>query len=146
MAKTTYITPHDSNGTTVSFNNQTYKATGLTWTVNDISSDDNIDTSTLDQKKGEELNYQERPLIGDTGSDTGWEVSFDYIGNIPITDGLESNLTVEGGVAINGNATCTSSSVTLAVNDVVRGSATLRLERPADTGGNFTAPSSAKLT
>ena len=145
MATTSYITPHDGSGTVVSFLGQTYKATSLTWTVNDITSDDNIDTSTLDQIKGEEVNSQPRPLIGDSGNDTGWEVSFDYIGNVPISDGLEGSLAVSGGVEITGNATCTSSSVTLAVNDVVRGSATLRLERPADSG-NYSIPTSAKLT
>lgn len=130
MATTSYITPHDNTGTIVSFGGQTYKATSLTWTVNDISSDDNIDTSTLDQVTGEEVNSQARPLIGDSGSDTGWEISFDYIGNVPITDGEEGAVSVTGGVTINGNGTCTSSSVTLAVNDVVRGNATIRLDRP----------------
>lgn len=130
MATTNYITPHDNTGTIVSFAGNTYKATSLTWTVNDISSDDNIDTSTLDQVTGEEVNSQARPLIGDSGSDTGWEISFDYIGNVPITDGEEGAVSVTGGVTINGNGTCTSSSVTLAVNDVVRGNATIRLDRP----------------
>lgn len=135
MATTSYITPHDGSGTTVSFAGQTYKATSLTWTVNDISSDDNIDTSTLDQIKGEEVNSQPRPLIGDSGSDTGWEISFDYIGNTPITDGAEGAVSVTGGVTISGNGTCTSSSVTLAVNDVVRGNATIRLDRPEGSQG-----------
>jgi len=135
MATTSYITPHDSSGTTVSFGGQTYKATSLTWTVNDISSDDNIDTSTLDQVTGEEVNSQARPLIGDSGSDTGWEISFDYIGNVPITDGAEGAVSVTGGCSISGTGTCTSSSVTLAVNDVVRGNATIRLDRPEPDGG-----------
>ena len=135
MATTSYITPHDGSGTTVSFAGQTYKATSLTWTVNDISSDDNIDTSTLDQIKGEEVNSQPRPLIGDSGSDTGWELSFDYIGNTPITDGATGAVSVTGGVTISGNGTCTSSSVTAAVNDVVRGNATIRLDRPEEGNG-----------
>ena len=127
---TTYITPHDGSGTVVSFGGETYKATSLTWTKNDISSDDNIDTSTLDQITGEEVAFQARPLIGDSGSDTGWEISFDYIGNAPIEDGASGAVSVSGGVSITGNGTCTSSSVTLAVNDVVRGNATIRLDRP----------------
>ena len=135
MATTSYITPHDSTGTIVSFAGQTYKATSLTWTVNDISSDDNIDTSTLDQITGEEVNSQARPLIGDSGSDTGWELSFDYIGNVPITDGAAGAVSVTGGVSISGNGTCTSSSVTATVNDVVRGNATIRLDRPEANGG-----------
>ena len=134
MATTSYITPHDGSGTVVSFLGQTYKATSLTWTVNHITSDDNIDTSTLDQIKGEEVNSQPRPLIGDSGNDTGWEVSFDYIGNTPITDGSEGAFAVTGGVTISGNGTCTSSSVTATVNDVVCGNATIRLDRP--DGGN----------
>ena len=135
MAKTTYRTPHDVSGTVVTFNDVAYKATGLTFSKSDISSDDNIDTSTLDQTTGQEVNYQPRPLIGDSGSDTGWELSFDYIGNEPIQDGLEATISVTGGITVNGTGTCTASSVTLAVNDVVRGNATIRVERPDDGNG-----------
>ena len=135
MAKTTYRTPHDVSGTVVTFNDVAYKATGLTFSKSDISSDDNIDTSTLDQIEGTEVNYQPRPLIGDSGSDTGWELSFDYIGNEPIQDGLEATISVTGGITVNGTGTCTASSVTLAVNDVVRGNATIRVERPDDGNG-----------
>ena len=135
MAKTNYITPHDGSGTIVTFNEVTYKATGLTFSKSDISSDDNIDTSTLDQIEGQEINYQPRPLIGDSGSDTGWELSFDYIGNEPIQDGLEASISVTGGITITGTGTCTASSVTLAVNDVVRGNATIRVDRPEGSAG-----------
>lgn len=135
MAKTTYVTPHDGSGTVVTFKDVTYKATGLTFSKSDISSDDNIDTSTLDQKETEEVNYQPRPLIGDSGSDTGWELTFDYIGNEPIEDGVEGVISVTGGITVSGTGTCTASSVTVAVNDVVRGNATIRVERPeADAG------------
>ena len=134
MPKTNYITSHDNTGTIVQFGGVTYKATGLTFSKSDISSDDNIDTSTLDQITGQEVNYQPRPLIGDSGSDTGWELSFDYIGNEPITDGLEDTISVTGGITVSGTGTCTASSVTLAVNDVVRGNATIRVDRPEDTG------------
>ena len=135
MAKTTYRTPHDVSGTVVTFNDVAYKATGLTFSKSDISSDDNIDTSTLDQVVGDDVNYQPRPLVGDSGSDTGWELSFDYIGNEPIQDGLEATISVTGGITVNGTGTCTASSVTLAVNDVVRGNATIRVERPDDGNG-----------
>ena len=134
MASTTYKTPHDGQGTVVSFAGTTYKATGLTFSKSDISSDDNIDTSTLDQVEGTEINSQARPLIGDSGSDTGWELSFDYIGNAPIDDGSAGALSVTGGITISGNGTCTASSVTLAVNDVVRGNATIRVDRPESSG------------
>lgn len=137
MAKTTYVTPHDGSGTVVTFNQITYKATGLTFSKSDISSDDNIDTSTLDQKTNEEVNFQPRPLIGDSGSDTGWELTFDYIGNEPIADGLEAAISVTGGITVSGTGTCTASSVTVAVNDVVRGNATIRVERPEATDGGY---------
>ena len=140
MAITNYVTPHDGSGTTVSFAGQTYKATNLTYSKSDIASDNNIDTSTLDQVEGEEVNYQAAPLIGDSGSETGWTVSFDYIGNAPIEDATEGDLLVSGGISITGTAYCTESSVTLSVNDVVRGSATLRVERP--TNNPFVAPTS----
>ena len=135
MAITSFVTPHDGAGTVLTFNGNTYSVTDLTWSKSDIASDNNIDTSTLDQVTGEEINYQPAPLIGDTGSETGWSLQFNYIGNEPIEDGTEGTISVTGGVSISGNAYCTESSVTAAVNDVVRGSATLRLERP--TGNPF---------
>jgi hypothetical protein len=56
-------------------------------------------------------------------------VQIDYIGNAPISDGTTGTLVIAGGLTLSKAATVASSSVTLAVNDVVRGSATFRVAR-----------------
>lgn len=130
MADTTYVTPHDGSGTSLSFAGSTYKCTSMTYSKTDVTASDRVDTSTLDIIAGNQTTSQARPLKGDTSGDTGWSLSFDYIGNTPIDDGKTGALVVSGGLTINSTATCTDSSVTATVNDVVRGSATLRVDRP----------------
>jgi len=130
MAKTAFVTPNDNSGTTVSFAGQEYKCTDLTWSKTDITATDEIDTSTLDQAAGETVNTQPRPLVGNTGGDTGWSLTFNYFGNTPIEDGSSGPVVVSGNVQITGNGTCTDSSITATRNEVITGSATIRLDRP----------------
>jgi len=58
---------------------------------------------------------------------TGVEISFDYIGTTELQGNTSGTLTVAGGLTLSRGATVASSNVTLAVNDVIRGSATLRV-------------------
>jgi hypothetical protein len=69
-----------------------------------------------------------RPLKGSAG-DTGKEVSIEYLATSggPIAQGATGTLTIAGGVALSVTATCKSSSVTLTVNDAVRGSASFQV-------------------
>jgi hypothetical protein len=71
---------------------------------------------------------QDRPLAG-SATDTGREVQIDYIGSSVIADGATGTLVIAGGLTLSKAATVSSSSVTLAVNDVIRGSATFRVAR-----------------
>jgi hypothetical protein len=66
-------------------------------------------------------------LVGSGTGETGKELSFDYIGNTQLAGGTTGTYAIAGGVSLSGDATVISSSVTLAVNDVVRGSATVRI-------------------
>lgn len=122
------VTPHDSSGTTFSFASTNFTVTNIVYTLTDVNAADTIDISHLGQTNGSAVLTQDRPLTG-AANDTGREVQIDYIGNSVITDGLTGTLAITGGVSLSKAATVSSSSVTLAVNDVVRGSATFRVAR-----------------
>lgn len=122
------VTPHDSTGTTITFGAVNYTVTNLVYNLTDVNAADTIDVSHLGQTAGEAVLTQDRPLTG-SATDTGREVQIDYIGNSVIADGATGTLVIAGGLTLSKAATVSSSSVTLAVNDVVRGSATFRVAR-----------------
>lgn len=122
------VTPHDSSGTTFSFASTTYTVTSITYNLTDVNAADTIDISHLGLTTGAAVLTQDRPLSG-SATDTGREVQIDYIGSSVITDGATGTLAITGGISLSKAATVASSSVTLAVNDVVRGSATFRVAR-----------------
>lgn len=121
-------TPHDGSGTTFSFASTTYTVTNIVHSLSDVGSGDEIDISHLGMTAGNTVKTIARPLKGAAGGDTGKEIAIDFIGGAAIVGGLSGNLTITGGLAISvSNATCVSSSVTLALNEVIRGNATFRL-------------------
>jgi hypothetical protein len=121
-------TPHDSTGTTFTFAGTGYTVTSITYSLNDVSGGDTIDISHLGLTAGSSVLTQSRPLQG-SATDTGREVSIEYIGSSVITDGATGTLAITGGISLSKAATVASSSVTLAVNDVIKGSATFRVAR-----------------
>lgn len=123
------VTPHDSSGTVFTFAGTTYTVTSITYTVGSTGGNaDAIDISHLGQTTGSTVLSQSRPLTGSAGTtDTGKSVSIEYIGNTVIAQNATGTLSITGGVTVSANATCNSSSVTLTVNDVVRGSADFSL-------------------
>jgi hypothetical protein len=121
-------TPHDSSGTTLTVAGSTFTVTSITVNFSDISGDDKIDVSHLGQTAGETVLTQDRPLKGAASGDTGKELSFDYIGTTQLAGGTTGAYAISGGISLSGTAcTVVSSSLTLAVNDVIRGSATVRI-------------------
>jgi hypothetical protein len=120
-------TPHDGSGTTVVFGGTTYTVTNVSISYSDVSgATDRIDISHLGQTTGETMLTQARPLKGSATGETGKEVSFDYIGTSQLVGGTSGAFTV--GTYITGaTATIVSSSVTLAMNDAIRGNATVRV-------------------
>ena len=116
------LTPHDSSGTTFTFPGFTGTLTGLTWTVANNAGGDNIDISHLGLTTGATVLTQSRPLKG-TAGDTGKNVSVEFIGAGMLAQGATGTLSVSGPISISGPATCNSCTITLAVNDVVKGSA-----------------------
>jgi len=120
-------TPHDAPGTTVVFNGSTYTVTNVSINYSDVSGQtDRIDISHLGQTTGSIMLTQARPLKGSATGETGKEVSFDYIGTTQLAGGTSGAFTV-GTYVTGATATVVSSSVTFAVNDVIRGSATVRV-------------------
>lgn len=120
-------TPHDGSGTTVVFGGTTYTVTNVTINYSDVSgATDRIDVSHLGLTTGATMLTQARPLKGSATGETGKEVSFDYIGTSQIVGGTSGTFVV--GTFITGaTATIVSSSLTLAMNDVIRGSVTARV-------------------
>jgi hypothetical protein len=115
-------------GTNLTFGGTGYTVTSITYSMNNVGGDDTIDVSHLGQTVGSNVLTMDRPLKG-SATDTGREVSIEYLGTAPITDGLAGTLVISGGLTLSAAATVQSSSVTLAVNDVVKGQATFRVAR-----------------
>lgn len=123
-------TPHDSSGTSVTFPGFTGSVTSITYSQSETAggSADVIDISHLGLTTGASVLSQARPLKGAAGSsDTGKTISIEYIGTGILSGGATGTLSISGGVTVGGAATVASSSITLAVNDVIRGSAEFRL-------------------
>lgn len=123
-------TPHDSSGTTLTFPGFTGSVTSITYSQTEAAtgSADVIDISHLGLTAGASVLSQSRPLKGAAGSnDTGKTVSVEYIGTGILLGGSTGTLSITGGVSVSGTATVASSSITLTVNDVIRGSAEFRV-------------------
>lgn len=117
-----------AQGTTLTFAGTGYTVTSITYSMNDVSAGDTIDVSHLGLTAGNSIATMDRPLKG-SATDTGREVSIEYIGTTPITDGSNGTLVISGGLSLSAAATVASSSVTLTTNDVTRGQATFRVAR-----------------
>jgi hypothetical protein len=121
-------TPHDSSGTTFTFAGTAYTVTSITYSITDNAATDQIDVSHLGQTTGATVLTMSRPLKGSAG-DTGKEVSVEYLAasGTPVAQGATGTLAITGGITLSVTATCKSSSVTLTVNDAVRGSASFQV-------------------
>ena len=117
-----------AQGTTLTFAGTNYTVTNITYSMTDVSAGDTIDISHLGLSAGSAIRTMDRPLKG-SATDTGREVSIEYLGTAPITDGTTGTLAITGGLTLSAAATVSSSSVTLATNDATRGQATFRVAR-----------------
>jgi hypothetical protein len=121
-------TPHSGSGTTFSFGGTNFTVTSITYTLGSTGGGaDNIDISHLGLTTGASVLSIARPLVGTQGGDTGKSVSIEYIGTSVIAQNATGTLTISGGISVSATATCNSSSVTLTVNDAIRGSAEFQL-------------------
>jgi hypothetical protein len=117
-----------STGVTLAVGGTTFTVTNVTLSFSDVSGvSDPIDVSHLGQSTGSTILTIPKPLKGTSSGETGKEISFDYIGTTQLAGGTTGTYSLGGPITMTGNATVLSSSVTLALQEVVRGSATVRL-------------------
>ena len=123
-------TPHDGTGTVFSFGGTAFSVTNIVVTNTDPAADDTIDVSHLGLTAGNSVRTISRPLQG-SATDTGREVVVDYLGTNIIRDASTGTLvlTVGSVQAISAAATVSSSTLTFATNDAVRGQVTFRVAR-----------------
>jgi hypothetical protein len=127
-------TPHSGTGTVIRLGSVVYSATNIVISNTDPQADaEKIDISHLGLSAGNAIATIDRPLQG-SASDTGRTVQFDYLGNVVIADASTGTCTITvGGSAVGSFSalayTVNASTLTLALNDAIRGQATLRVAR-----------------
>lgn len=127
-------TPHDGSGTQVTWLGNPYTITNIVYSLGlQDNQQEPIDISHLGITVGNSIKTLDRPLKGSlqNGGTTGREVTVEYLGKSIIADSDTGTLTItHNGVSFLSNvATVASSSVTFALNDAIRGSATFRVAR-----------------
>ena len=124
------VTPHDGSGTVFTFAGTGYTVTNIVFTNNDPNVENTIDVSHLGLTNGSSVLTQDRPLAG-SATDTGQTVQVDYLGKSILADGSTGTLVVTHNSVglLSRAATVSSSTLTFALNDAVRGSATFRIAR-----------------
>lgn len=124
------ITPHDSTGTSFTFAGGGYTVTNIVYNLADPATDNTIDVSHLGLTAGNSVLTQDRPLTGNA-TDTGRQVTIEYIGKGVINDASTGTLVITHASVefLNKPSTVVSSSVTFALNDVVKGQAVFKVAR-----------------
>jgi hypothetical protein len=129
------VTPHSGSGTVLNLFGVVYTVTNVVFANTNPSEgeDAQVDVAHLGQTTGELAARLQRPLVvpsADGGS--GRQVTFDYLGKTLILDGTTGTVTISvGGTALISAkpATVQSSTLTLAVNDAIRGQAVVTIAR-----------------
>jgi hypothetical protein len=123
-------TPHDGAGTVFTFGGTAFTVTNIVYALTDPATEDKIDVSHLGITTGNSVRTIDRPLTGSV-SDTGREVTIEYLGKSIIADASSAAMVItHSGVSfLSANATVASSSVTFAVNDTIKGTATFKVAR-----------------
>jgi hypothetical protein len=124
------ITPHDSTGTVLTFAAAGYTVTSIVYNLADPATENTIDVSHLGLTAGNSVLTQDRPLTGNA-TDTGRQLTIEYLGKQIIADASTGTLVVThaGAQFLSQPATVVSSSVTFALNDVIKGQAVFKVAR-----------------
>ena len=138
-----FFTPHDTAGATklilgIGASTSTFIVSNIVIANTNpaAAADSQIDVAHLGQTVGELAARISRPLVvpADDGG-SGRQVTFDYIGKSIILDGSTGtyHIQVASATLVGGNTasyyTVQSSTLTLAVNDAIRGQAVLTVAR-----------------
>jgi hypothetical protein len=123
-------TPHDSTGTVFTFGAGGYTVTNIVYNLVDPATDNKIDVSHLGMTTGNAVLTIDRPLKG-SSTDTGREVTIEYLGKSIIADASSATLVIThaGTTFLSAVSTVVSSSVTFALNDVIKGTAVFKVAR-----------------
>ena len=141
-----FATPHDGSATTLTLSLDgvvsTYVVTNIAIAFTNPNAaggaETTIDVAHLGQTTGESAATMDRPLIvaaGGGGAASGRQVTFDYVGKVVISDAATGTYKItHNGVNLLGGTTASyhtvsSSSLTLATNDAIRGQAVLAIAR-----------------
>lgn len=127
-------TPHDgTTGTVLNLFGTTYFVSNVVFSNSVPGDDTQIDIAHLGQTAGEVARRMSRPLtVPAADGNSGRQVTFDYLGRTLILDGTTGTVTISvGGTALISAkpATVQSSTLTLAVNDAIRGQAVITIAR-----------------
>lgn len=123
------ITPHDSTGTSLSFQGTNFTVTSIVYSANAGGADNLLDVSHLGITAGNSVLTMPRPLAGGTDA-AGKEVTIEYQGKNIIAANSSGTLTITHAGATfvtTTSATATANTVTFAVNDIIKGTATFTL-------------------
>lgn len=137
-----FSTPHDTsvsgNGTQLLLGTSSYTVTNIVISNTNpgAAADSQIDVAHLGQSTGELAARLTPPLVvpADDGG-SGRQITFDYIGNVVISDGATGTykISVAGANLVGGSAasyyTVQSSTLTLATNDAIRGQGVITVAR-----------------
>lgn len=119
-----------SQGTSFSFNSTAYTVTRVTVQRGSTSGSQNrqrISTAHLGSDPDKEEPYLEiwQPRADEGGG--GNTVDIDFLGASVPTAGTTGTLTISGGLSLSTTATVSGSTVTAAVGDIIKGSASFRI-------------------
>lgn len=122
------VTPHDGSGTTFTFAGTAFTVTQIVANFNNNA--EPLDVSHLGLTAGASILVMDRPLKG-TAGDTGQQITVEYLGTALIADGTTGTLVLSsnGNTVLSRSATVLSTTLTYALNDVVRGQNVFRLAR-----------------
>ena len=139
-----FATPHDGSATTLTLSLDgvvsTYVVTNIAIAFNNPNAaggDTTVDVAHLGQTTGEQAATMDRPLIvaATDGAASGRQVTFDYLGKVVISDAATGTYKItHNGVNLLGGTTASyhtvsSSTLTLATNDAIRGQAVIAIAR-----------------
>lgn len=140
----TFSTPHDGSATTLTLSLDgvvsTYVVSNIQIAYTNPNTQNNnttINVAHLGQTTGESEETMDKPLLvpATNGAASGRQITFNYIGKVVIADAATGTykITVNGVNLVGGSAssyhTVSSSQLTLATQDAIRGQAVLTVAR-----------------
>lgn len=123
----------DSQGTIFIYDGVTFEATNVKKKKSGPDTEGNkIDVSTVNQASGTKRVYQDAPLVEDSTKGTEATITVSFLG-LTEPDTTEPHSITCVKLNVSGMAWCTEYEVEAAVGDVLKGTASFRIEAPETT-------------